>query len=107
MTAHDPMCPVRTMAPNEGHCYCALIARVRADERERHHDGGDCECTSVYADGTWVHAQRLTDLRAKVEGLPSATIVAGVWHGDPPHESDWDRPVVFLADVLALLKEKP
>lgn len=50
---------------------------IRADEAARHHDGGDCECTSVYADGTWVHARKQLGererLRAQVaEELPSA-----------------------------------
>lgn len=35
MSDHDPLCPVNTMAPGEGGCFCSLVARVRADEAER------------------------------------------------------------------------
>jgi hypothetical protein len=42
-------------------------------------------------------------LRAQVEALPAAMIVAGVWIGEPPDKTDWDDPVVFQSDVLALL----
>jgi hypothetical protein len=32
---HDPMCDEHTIVPRAGwHCHCALIARVREDERQ-------------------------------------------------------------------------
>lgn len=47
-----------------------------------------------------MHSERL---RAQVEALPAAMIVAGVWIGEPPDRTDWDDPVVFQSDVLAVL----
>jgi hypothetical protein len=59
-------------------CQCALIAKVRADERER-----NAEMNRI------VGRDFKADLRAKVEALPLDF---------DAHE----RPVVLMADVLAL-----
>ena len=62
-----------------------------------------CDCRWSPND---IAAQRLADLRERVEGLPGAYIAAAVWENpSASHDHDnWDgKPVVLRADVLALL----
>jgi hypothetical protein len=61
MTDHDPMCPVDPPRM-DGYCFwCDVIAKARADERERH---------------TVNNPMLLADLRAKVESMAG---VHDVW----------------------------
>jgi hypothetical protein len=88
MTEHHPLCPFDPDATDPtGECQCALIARVRAGERERH--GSNCR-------GMW--DEWLHDLREKVEALPASLRAT--------YARDKEPAVVYRADVLALLDEE-
>jgi hypothetical protein len=77
--AHDPLCSHDTH-PYPATCEtCILIARVRADERER-----------VMAVAR-VNSNLAADLRAKVKVLPHSRWVGTAW--------------ILRADVLALLDD--
>lgn len=91
--SHDPLCDwTEDPDPEDIFCHCALIARVRADERERRASECDAARAEVAALGELVEAQRieaaddqrsrlvwvqaarrdvLADLRAKVSALDS------------------------------------
>jgi hypothetical protein len=67
MTDHDPLCITVGLSEQErrdylAYCVCDLIATVRADERRRMENRGMVSILHM--------EQALTDLRAKVEGLP-------------------------------------
>lgn len=93
MTDHDPMCPVVHSAIECG--YCVLIARVRADERERWRK--PCECPIAFHE-----AEVRERIRAQVEALP--VFVADMHNGTGPHYYEHS---VLLSEVLALLDGEP
>ena len=92
---HDDLCPCINKGDKRW-CECDLIAKVRADEVERRFGWVSREDARAWF---------LADLRAKVEALPSAYIVAGVWVDARPSDDDeWgDKPAVLRDDVLALI----
>jgi len=88
--SHDPLC--RQQHWEGGDCFdCRLIAKVRADERERNRE----------ADGVAAYLaveKALIDLRASVEALTARGVVY-------PYDLDSLVPetLVYRTDVLALL----
>lgn len=66
---HDDLCPFAEHAGDlvGRQCRCALIARVRADERERMADEPVRDAESVAA--AYYRREALADLRAKVDDL--------------------------------------
>jgi hypothetical protein len=92
MTEHDPLCPVNTMAPNEGGCYCSLVRKVRADEREHINN-------LMYA---IAEQKTLDDLRAKVEALRVAN--SGTAKSGNRLDQDFNLGKVYAYErVLALI----
>jgi len=90
-TAHDPLC--RQQHWEGGDCFdCRLIAKVRADERER----AEIECPHLLeAAALAAQVIDVANLRAKVEGLRDSAGRTGA-------SSGWR---VSRADVLALIDE--
>ena len=114
MADHDPLCPFPEPDNEDGYRrhthlfdFCDLIARVRADERERR--------AIAYADGRTdgmrdvipvVRAATLADLRAKIEGLVTySTRMEHEWIDGRWVPSDKVITTVLFSDVLALIDE--
>jgi len=59
---HDPMCPMPDSRFMSATCQCDLIARVRADERERAAERIE---NAPWAEESWIaYEQRIIDLAA-------------------------------------------
>lgn len=70
---HDPMCPMPTSKFMAATCRCDLIARVRADEREKADcpdpsicDRHDCAAAAAYCDGVADERERAAERVAAV-----------------------------------------
>jgi hypothetical protein len=71
MSRHDLLCPQVTSrglsSRPDPRCFCLLIGKVRADERERNK-------VEVEATANWCREDERATLRAKVEALPSERV---------------------------------
>ena len=76
MTDHDPLCHAANFEYHDPECCdCILIAKVRADERERQEDGWAARLDSTVA---WAENGVRADLRAKVKTLHAKAEVVGL-----------------------------
>jgi hypothetical protein len=99
---HDPMCPIVDRRYYSATCVCDLIARVRADEREKADcpdpsicDRHNCAAAAAYCDGVADERDRI-----RTELLSLASERAGVAGRNTDLTGYFRRYLIDLTSVL-------